>query len=609
MGFINALRTGDPTVDLLAALVLPWLLQKLLAAAPAITTWIYRALSRGHDEPQVWTRRIAYQNETTTTVTEADITYSLQKSNDALGMNLHLIRAVKLYIHRQCELHMSQAAWELTVVDSKKNPNMSVNGTVEASLAESLEACTIVERPLPQQWHTVYQNGKSILEIMIVDAVGGVSSMDRTASPNHTGRGGSGDRANQEYTEIQLRTTDGVDVLDRFLNTAQKWYIEELKRQENKCRYMLDYNSEVLGRGAGLYTAYELGNEKTFDTLFSRQCQELRRIIDAFQCKSGKYAVPGYPHKLGLLLSGQPGTGKTSLIKCLAHYTHRHVVNINLERIQTNEELMACFFRSYYRIQQPIHDHLKLSFGQVIFVLEDVDATSEVVMDRKLLEVKTTKTSRPTPNPQGAAKQSYPFGHEVASAPVHDRLNLSGLLNVLDGVVETPGRIVIMTTNHPEMLDPALIRPGRIDKQLVLGLMRGEDVQAMVEHYYQTTLTAEQHKRIAVAVSDTTAKGMGIVPARVEQLAMEKDLLSDFIDALETRSTVKETENDDDATTTQPESSVSVGNSSSSDESQDHSAPVKGETHFQAVADLDSMLLHSGGCWFGDSYGGCNYYS
>lgn len=45
-----------------------------------------------------------------------------------------------------------------------------------------------------------------------------------------------------------------------------------------------------------------------------------------------------------------------------------------------------------------------------------------------------------------------------------------GLLNVLDGVVDTPNRILVMTTNHPEKLDPALIRPGRIDKILYLGV-------------------------------------------------------------------------------------------------------------------------------------------
>ncbi|CAN0389181.1 unnamed protein product, partial [Ectocarpus sp. 13 AM-2016] len=49
---------------------------------------------------------------------------------------------------------------------------------------------------------------------------------------------------------------------------------------------------------------------------------------------------------------------------------------------------------------------------------------------------------------------------------------VQGLLNVLDGVVDTPGRIVIMTTNHPESLDAALIRPGRIDKKIYLGYMK-----------------------------------------------------------------------------------------------------------------------------------------
>ncbi|KAJ1618158.1 hypothetical protein T492DRAFT_569693, partial [Pavlovales sp. CCMP2436] len=48
-------------------------------------------------------------------------------------------------------------------------------------------------------------------------------------------------------------------------------------------------------------------------------------------------------------------------------------------------------------------------------------------------------------------------------------LNITGVLNVLDGVVDTPNRILVMTTNHPEKLDPALIRPGRIDKILYLG--------------------------------------------------------------------------------------------------------------------------------------------
>merc|ERR1711998_473813 len=72
-----------------------------------------------------------------------------------------------------------------------------------------------------------------------------------------------------------------------------------------------------------------------------------------------------------------------------------------------------------------------------------------------------------------------------AYALKRDKLNLSGLLNVLDGVVDTPERIVVMTTNHPEILDPALIRPGRIDQKILLGYMKWPNVVDMVTHYFQ----------------------------------------------------------------------------------------------------------------------------
>ena len=72
--------------------------------------------------------------------------------------------------------------------------------------------------------------------------------------------------------------------------------------------------------------------------------------LDHFENKTGKYAIDGYPHKLGLLLYGPPGTGKTSLIKALAQKTARHVVNIPLARIKTNQELMDIVFDQLFKV-------------------------------------------------------------------------------------------------------------------------------------------------------------------------------------------------------------------------------------------------------------------
>jgi transcription elongation GreA/GreB family factor len=116
--------------------------------------------------------------------------------------------------------------------------------------------------------------------------------------------------------------------------------------------------------------------------------------------------------------------------------------------------------------------------------------------------------------------------------PHPDQLSLSGLLNVLDGVVDTPGRIVIMTTNHPEMLDPALIRPGRVDKKLMLGFMRVEDVFAMLELYFQTKLTYNQMSRVRAIIGGGKSS-LKLTPAQVEQLAAEHDILNDMISAME----------------------------------------------------------------------------
>jgi chaperone BCS1 len=187
---------------------------------------------------------------------------------------------------------------------------------------------------------------------------------------------------------------------------------------------------------------------------------------------------------------------------------------------------------------------------QVIFVLEDVDATSKVVMrrDSPLHDSFVPPSSNTSVDLPPIAATSFPsrtpaaFTNKAGSIIEEnkDELNLTGLLNALDGVVETPGRIVIMTTNHPEMLDPALIRPGRMDKQLELGFMVAADVVAMIEHYYQTKLSDEDKERMLLLVNgDKEGEALELIPAQVEQLAMEKESVGDMMDWLGCKSLEK----------------------------------------------------------------------
>merc|ERR1719482_2336087 len=120
-----------------------------------------------------------------------------------------------------------------------------------------------------------------------------------------------------------------------------------------------------------------------------------------------------------------------------------------------------------------------------------------------------------------------------------DKLNLSGLLNVLDGVVDTPERIVVMTTNHPEMLDPALIRPGRIEKKLFLGYMKANHIIRMIEHYFQLKpegLGQPLVRRVHHAIQGDEAEGvppLQLTPAVVEQLSAEHEEVEGMVAAIE----------------------------------------------------------------------------
>jgi len=69
-----------------------------------------------------------------------------------------------------------------------------------------------------------------------------------------------------------------------------------------------------------------------------------------------------------------------------------------------------------------------------------------------------------------------------------NKLTLAMLLEVLDGVMEMDGRMLVITTNYPERLDKALIRPGRIDMKIKFDLCTAENILKMYEHYFETSV-------------------------------------------------------------------------------------------------------------------------
>ncbi|OAQ95789.1 hypothetical protein LLEC1_04768 [Akanthomyces lecanii] len=150
------------------------------------------------------------------------------------------------------------------------------------------------------------------------------------------------------------------------------------------------------------------------------------------------YSNRGIPYRRGYLLHGPPGTGKSSLSLALAGFFRMPIYMISLNSPFATEEVLATLFA-----ELPL---------RCVVLLEDID-TAGLTHTRD----KNHKEENPdaTSNTEGST--------EAKAVVAQGKLSLSGLLNILDGVASQEGRVLIMTTNHLEKLDKALIRPGRVD--------------------------------------------------------------------------------------------------------------------------------------------------
>ncbi len=156
------------------------------------------------------------------------------------------------------------------------------------------------------------------------------------------------------------------------------------------------------------------------------------------------YSRRGIPYRKGYLLYGPPGTGKSSLSLSIAGACDLDIYILNISSVDDSSlgELFT---------ELP---------ARCVILLEDIDAVDATrSRQRKTVNTGKDETSSSTEEkPQGKA-------------------SLSALLNVLDGVGSQEGRVLIMTTNHAERLDTALIRPGRVDMKIELGYTN-QDINA-----------------------------------------------------------------------------------------------------------------------------------
>jgi chaperone BCS1 len=229
----------------------------------------------------------------------------------------------------------------------------------------------------------------------------------------------------------------------------------------------------------------EFQTYKTFENIFFEKKDELMSQIDFFMKNSAWYKKHGMPHHLGILLYGTPGCGKTSCIKVIAQLTGYSLIVINLNRIKSCRELETIFYSTSINKKNIPND-------KRIYVFEDVDCLSSVVHERSTNHSATTSQCGEEDHEISIAKLASALMESKKpedALPHEDKLSLSCILNLLDGIVETPGRIVIMTSNYPERIDAALKRPGRMDIHVEFKRATRTIMVEMLSSFYEISQT------------------------------------------------------------------------------------------------------------------------
>lgn len=611
LGIVNSLRTGNAVFDILIALSIPALLKFAVRIYECYKPMIDNYLKKSFYSGSSYVERELRHVETVT-----DGYWYSEKEVD--NRNDLLQKAILLYLDkewpriyhnpkiRNAQIMLFEDEGETQCEESMKDQ------TVEAtnSAGQQLRQYQLINRPQESRWVRIH---KTLMLREDHDEDEGEHQQDGDNRRSPT--------VHKTTKTFTFRCTDiknGHEVITDFVSSAYQWYIRRLEANSDDSRYMhvLIRKKDHVSREEGSneskpqsqfhFKRYKLCDEKSFANLFFDEKTKLLTLLQHFLNKDGKYKVPGFPHKLGLLLSGPPGTGKTSLIKAIAQYTQRHIISIPLSRIKTNQQLMDIMFDQAHEV---IGQDLKvrLPFAKCVFIFEDVDAACPIVLARKsgpqgkgkraplrgsilkALQVagmtglghsppcttSTPSVSSPHGWRKGASEASTSDSDEADDVndeaegseesllslltmsgaglggggksskrgkrgtgglgglmglpEEEDKLDLAGVLNVLDGVVDTPGRLIILTSNHPEKLDPALIRPGRIDKQLHMGYMNTVNCRLIVEHYFQCPLSPVDTGRL----ENLFGRGGSWTPAKVEAMCANNDTIDELFSEMD----------------------------------------------------------------------------
>jgi SpoVK/Ycf46/Vps4 family AAA+-type ATPase len=268
---------------------------------------------------------------------------------------------------------------------------------------------------------------------------------------------------NRVYTKpyyiLHIRgSRESCTYMETCLENMTKNFIDELRKNDtvknNICNNIYEINQDL---SKILINSFS----RSIDTIFFKEKNQLKNVINNFKNKLGIYKKLPHRHKLGILIYGKPGSGKTSLSVAIATELNRDIIKVSLKDKSLGDKKMSHILGTYKKGHVIILDELDTHKALRPRIGNDAgyEDISDITNDIEIIK-ETMKQNRNS----GSDTESNgpPRGPHYGPAP-KDTLTLGTFLETMDGISSTEERVVIAMTNHPELLDPAILRPGRFD--------------------------------------------------------------------------------------------------------------------------------------------------
>ncbi|GLT47729.1 hypothetical protein SLA2020_213970 [Shorea laevis] len=292
---------------------------------------------------------------------------------------------------------------------------------------------------------------------------------------------------------LKCKKTERERVMASYLPHIATTAQAILSMRENL--HIYTYNKRNCGSG---WESTVFKHPARFDTLAMdpETKAEIINDLEAFVREKEFFWRVGRSWKRGYLLHGPPGTGKSSLVAAIANRLRYSIYDLQLQSVRSDAELRRL---------------LTSISGRSILLVEDIDCSIKASLDRTKIRDKQEEYGEDEPD------------HRLSSSD--PGITLSGLLNFTDGLWSSfeDERLIIFTTNDKDKLDPALLRPGRIDREIYMGYCTSAAFKQLADSY----LRIDNHPLFATI--ENLLKGVSVTPAEVAQQLMKSEKPKDTI--------------------------------------------------------------------------------